>query len=211
MRRRIAHDAGGPTAGAASSGASAGRVGVEISRRSCRGAAHGWDGLAAPRVVHDFRGYRIPTEAELTTALRTATIVVDANVLLNLYYYNEATRDDLLGVLRKLGDRLWLPHQVVREFWRNRLGVLANRGTGSEQAMTALARQQRATVDAIHQWAKATAVDSRARGALIERVDALYTDLESPYGRIPLPRWASLAARCTNRSCRHSRACSTAG
>ncbi|MGH3985617.1 MAG: PIN-like domain-containing protein [Pseudonocardiaceae bacterium] len=130
-------------------------------------------------LYNDFRGYRVPTEAELTNALRTATIVVDANVLLDLYRYNEATRDDLLGVLRKLGDRLWLPHQVVREFWRNRLGVLANRGTGSEQALTAFARQQRATVDAIHQWAKATAVDARARDALIERVDALYTDFEA--------------------------------
>ena len=40
----------------------------------------------------------MPAEAELTEALRTATTVVDANVLLNLYRYNEATRDDLLDV-----------------------------------------------------------------------------------------------------------------
>ena len=82
----------------------------------------------------DFRGYRVPTEAELTEALRTATAVVDANVLLNLYRYNEATRDDLLDVLQRLGDRLWIPHQVLREFWRNRLSVLASRGTGSAEA-----------------------------------------------------------------------------
>ncbi len=126
----------------------------------------------------DFRGYRVPTEAELTEALRTATAVVDANVLLNLYRYNEATRDDLLDVLQRLGDRLWIPHQVLREFWRNRLSVLASRETGSEQALTAFAKQQRATTDAIHQWAKTTAVEMRERDSLIQRVDALHADLE---------------------------------
>ncbi len=92
--------------------------------------------VSRPRGLYDdFRGYRVPGEAELDGALQSATVVVDANVLLNLYRYNEATRDDLLGVLRRLDDRLWLPHQVVREFWRNRLGVLTSRGAGSEQTL----------------------------------------------------------------------------
>lgn len=40
----------------------------------------------------DFQGYRVPTEAELINALRTATIVADANILLNLYRYNEEAK-----------------------------------------------------------------------------------------------------------------------
>ena len=40
--------------------------------------------------------------------------MIDANVLLNLYRYNESPRDDLLEVLQKVGDRLWVPHQVIR-------------------------------------------------------------------------------------------------
>jgi hypothetical protein len=56
--------------------------------------------------------------------------------------------------------------------------VLASRGTGSEQALTAFAKQQRATTDAIHQWAKTTAVEMRERDSLIQRVDALHADLE---------------------------------
>jgi hypothetical protein len=126
----------------------------------------------------DFRGYHVPSEADLDNALRSATTVIDANVLLNLYRYSEATRDDLLDVLRRLGDRLWVPHQVAREFWRNRLSVIARRGTGSEQALAAFAKQHRATLDAIHQWAKATAVDSHHRDNLIEQVDALHAELE---------------------------------
>lgn len=95
-------------------------------------------------IYDDFCGYRLPTEDELNSALQSALVVVDANVLLNLYRYSESTRNDLLEVLRSLGKRLWIPHQVMREFWRNRLSVLGSRGAGTEQALTALSRQQRA-------------------------------------------------------------------
>ena len=51
-------------------------------------------------------------------------VVPDANVLLNLYRYTDQARDDLLSVLERLGNQLWVPHQVLVEFWRNRDAVL---------------------------------------------------------------------------------------
>ena len=130
-------------------------------------------------IYDDFPGYRLPADSELETALRSALVVVDANVLLNLYRYNESTRDDLLRVLRALGDRLWVPNQVLREFWRNRLSVLASRGAGTDQALAALSKQQRATSDAIHQWAKTVAIDAADRESLLDKVAALHASLES--------------------------------
>lgn len=130
-------------------------------------------------IYDDFPGYRLPVESELEIALRFALVVVDANVLLNLYRYNESTRDDLLGVLRRLGDRLWVPNQVLREFWRNRLGVLASRGAGTDQALAALGKQQRATSDTIQQWAKTVAIDAADRESLLEKVATLHAILES--------------------------------
>lgn len=56
---------------------------------------------------------------------REALFVFDANVLLNLYRYRAATKDELLSVLTKLADRVWIPFQVALEFQRNRLGVIA--------------------------------------------------------------------------------------
>jgi hypothetical protein len=129
-------------------------------------------------IYDDFPGYRLPSVEDQDEALRSALVVVDANVLLNLYRYNASTRDDLLGVLRRLGDRLWTPHQVLREFWRNRLGVLVSRGAGTDQALATLSRQQRATTDAIRQWAKTVAVEARYERYLMEKVDALHADLE---------------------------------
>ncbi|WP_367127087.1 PIN-like domain-containing protein [Saccharothrix sp. HUAS TT1] len=126
-----------------------------------------------------FPGYRRAPERELDDALRTALVVVDANVLLNLYRYNEATRDDLLGLLRRVGDRLWVPHQVMREFWRNRLTVLAGRAAAVDQVLAALAKQRRAADDALLQWAKTTALPDADRDGLLDRVAALHEELEA--------------------------------
>lgn len=55
----------------------------------------------------------------------TALFVFDTNVLLNLYRYQERTRDELFDTLDKLSDRVWVPHHVALEFQRNRLAVIA--------------------------------------------------------------------------------------
>jgi len=45
-----------------------------------------------------------------------ATFVLDANVLLNLYRFPKGAAHDLLDVLERLSDRLWLPHQATVEY-----------------------------------------------------------------------------------------------
>jgi PIN like domain len=137
------------------------------------------DELAAGAGIYDdFPGYRLPSDEELDTVLQSALVVVDANVLLNLYRYNATTRDDLLGVLRQLGDRLWVPHQALREFWRNRLGVLESCRASTDQALTALSKQLAAVTEAIKRWAKSVAVEAEHESLLVGKVAALHDDLE---------------------------------
>jgi hypothetical protein len=136
----------------------------------------GSDGHAG--IYDDFPGYRLPPDHELNQALQAALVVVDANVLLNLYRYNESTRDDLLEVLQKVGDRLWVPNQVMTEFWRNRVGVLASRGSATVQVLDALGKQQRASADAIRQWAKSVAAEAEFQGHLLDKTEALYAEIE---------------------------------
>lgn len=85
-----------------------------------------------------FEGYRTPSPAAIASALRDGLVVLDTNVLLNLYRYGEKSRSDLINVLVALGDRLWVPHQVATEFWRNR-----------ERALTSQLSEIRASTDAI--------------------------------------------------------------
>ncbi len=80
-----------------------------------------------------FEGFRNPTDDDLKDALRTALVVLDANVLLRLYDYQGRALDDFLQVLEALGDRLFVPHQSMDEFWRNRVTTLQqNQGKHGE-------------------------------------------------------------------------------
>lgn len=81
-----------------------------------------------------FREWYAPSEAELNQIWADGLVVLDANVLLNLYLYPESTRNEFLEVLKSFGDRLWLPHQVALEFHRNREAKLP---------------EQRSTLDAL--------------------------------------------------------------
>jgi len=63
-------------------------------------------------------------DADYHRLLTSGLVIPDTNVFLNLCRYDEPTRDDLLRILGKLGSRLWAPHQVIAEFWRNRETIL---------------------------------------------------------------------------------------
>ena len=76
-----------------------------------------------------FPGYHRPTKDEFEKLWQTCTFVLDANVLLNLYRYPEQARKDLLKVLNKVRDRIWIPYQAALEFERNRLIVIAEQTT----------------------------------------------------------------------------------
>lgn len=71
-----------------------------------------------------FPGYYRRTDKELSRIWEDGIFVLDANVLLNLYRYSEGTREELLGVLCRIKDRLWVPRQVADEFHSNRQSVI---------------------------------------------------------------------------------------
>jgi PIN domain-containing protein len=71
-------------------------------------------------IYDGFEGYRQPKERELSEALASGSVVLDANVLLSLYGFPQPARELALKYLTSLKERLWVPNQVMREFWRNR-------------------------------------------------------------------------------------------
>ncbi|MFG3721102.1 PIN-like domain-containing protein [Streptomyces massasporeus] len=54
-------------------------------------------------------------------------VVLDTNVLLSLYEYTPAAREQVINALKSVQKRLWLPHQVGLEFVRGRHRVIAER------------------------------------------------------------------------------------
>jgi hypothetical protein len=70
----------------------------------------------------------------------TALIILDANILLNLYRYTDETREGLLEILesQKISERLWLPFQAALEFHRNRALVIAEQAVPYQKIVAAI-------------------------------------------------------------------------
>jgi len=77
-----------------------------------------------------FRGYYRPTQAEENDMWSSADIVMDTNVVLDLYKYHAKTTDLYLRSLDKFKAQLWLPYQVALEFHKNRPKVRAETTKG---------------------------------------------------------------------------------
>jgi hypothetical protein len=124
-----------------------------------------------------FEGYRIPTEADKRLALTTALVAVDANVLLNLYHYNKRTTDDLLTIFARLGDRLMVPHQAMREFHRNRIKAIGNPAQATQNVLGLLEKSRNGARNALDTWSKQIALDGGDLTRLHEDIDHLFEEL----------------------------------
>lgn len=76
---------------------------------------------------NEFIGFYMPNEQELKAAWHSekTKFIFDANVLLKLYSYQPNTLNDFFSILKKLGDKIWIPHQVGLEFQNRRLDIKA--------------------------------------------------------------------------------------
>jgi len=71
-----------------------------------------------------FKGYYTYDEKEYKSIWRSATIVLDTNILLNLYRYSKKTRKILIDILKEEEKRLWIPYYVGQEYFKNRDKVI---------------------------------------------------------------------------------------
>lgn len=75
-------------------------------------------------MLNAFKEHFEYSEEQLKDLWTRCIFCLDANVLLNFYRYSTRTKNQLLGVLESLGDRLWIPHRSAYEFFFNRLNVI---------------------------------------------------------------------------------------
>lgn len=66
-----------------------------------------------------FRGYFAYSPDEFGDMWKSATFTFDANCLLDLYRYQQSSARLFLEALEFVKDRVWLPHQAAKEFFRN--------------------------------------------------------------------------------------------
>jgi hypothetical protein len=74
-------------------------------------------------VKNIFPGHFRPQKSDFDNHWNESIFIVDANVLLNLYRYSEATRKELEKSMEGVKDRIFIPHHAAKEFFKNRLSV----------------------------------------------------------------------------------------
>lgn len=121
--------------------------------------------------------YRSPLPEDYEQIFRAGMVVLDTNVLLNLYRSNSRTRTDTLEVLNSLRERLWIPHQVLTEFWRIREqgSVRHHHNSRAREVSAALDKVNRSAKDALKRWI--TEVHLKNDAEVTERISAALESL----------------------------------
>jgi hypothetical protein len=136
------------------------------------------DGGQRAGLYDDFEAYRTPTDADYHKLFTGGLIIPDTNVFLNLYRYNEQTRNDLLTVLGRLGDYLWVPHQVMDEFWRNRENVLKD-PQDTDTCISQLSRHREQATGTFRTWANRVSLQPERSTALRQVIEQAFDEVIS--------------------------------
>jgi predicted nucleic acid-binding protein len=135
-------------------------------------------------IFDGFLGYVTPTVENWQDVLSNGMVVVDTNVLLNLYRYNQEARTSLLDVLEKFGGRLWVPNQVMVEFWRNRENALEDPEKQLQQSTSALRADLEKATSHLRTWVNRVSLD-RVNAVKLESVlEAAFEEVISSMERV---------------------------
>lgn len=77
-------------------------------------------------MIELFKGYTNYSKDEYERIWKSAIIVVDTNILLNFYRYSEDTKREMIKILTNLKERLWIPYQIAKEYFKNKNNVMVN-------------------------------------------------------------------------------------
>jgi hypothetical protein len=100
---------------------------------------------------------------------REGLIVLDTNALLDLYRFTSAARQEVLALLRKVADRLWMPYQVGLEFHRNRLGVIHDASGEHRRASKAVEEAWNKLRSALEDTRSRTGMDRQSLNRALEQ------------------------------------------
>src|SRR5215467_13881447 len=88
------------------------------------------------RLTVEFDGWLRDSPLDLKEFLEHGLVVLDANVLLDLYEVGAQARNEILGTLRSIKNRLWIPNQVALEYSRRRRQVVLDRMSSFKRVKT---------------------------------------------------------------------------
>lgn len=106
------------------------------------------------RLTVEFDGWLRDRPLALKEFLEHGLVVLDANVLLDLYEVGTQARNEIISTFRSIKNRLWIPNQVALEFSRRRRQVVLDRMSSYKRVETDVSTAAASAADVIE-----TAVD----------------------------------------------------
>ncbi|MFZ4182357.1 PIN-like domain-containing protein [Streptomyces pseudogriseolus] len=137
----------------------------------------------------DFGAFRTPTPADFSSVLTHGLVSPDANVLLNAYRYTEQARADLLSALGALGDRLWVPHQVLVRFWRNRETTISDARSTDAKAAEEMSDHSTQAVQTLRTWANRVALSDDDFNDLRDRLTEIFEEGRKKINEVGEGEW----------------------
>ncbi|MEU4528028.1 PIN-like domain-containing protein [Micromonospora ureilytica] len=125
-------------------------------------------------IFDGFEGFRQVKPEDMVEAVRSSTVALDTNVLLDLYRSLKQTREENIEALREVGPRLFMPAQVQSEFWRNRDQVI--RDVIDRDSAEGLREAQRKARTVLNAWGKQILSKSEA--------DTLRNELDAAFQQV---------------------------
>lgn len=126
-----------------------------------------------------FKGYYRPTKAEEDDMWASAHIVMDTNVVLDLYKYHAKTTSLYVRSLRKFKQQLWLPYQVALEFHKNRPKVRAETTKGHKERIKDLESiRNKIQQNSLKSKLSSSTVEEELIAKTEEAIDALKSELK---------------------------------
>lgn len=140
-------------------------------------------GVISSPFAHGFEGWSPPAAEQVRTAIKEGLVVVDTNVLLNLYRYDRDVTQQWFQIFERLGSRLWIPHQVLVEFWKNR-DHLAGHPISTQKAASDIRKERDKIVSSYTAWIRSQGLtqtpghQDRVR-ALTDTIDSLLEEIDA--------------------------------
>ncbi|MBC2263134.1 hypothetical protein HCB37_01265 [Listeria booriae] len=126
------------------------------------------------------------SKVEISNPDKTTLIVLDTNVLLNIYRISKSTRKDFLDILEGLKDNLFIPYQIGLEYHLDRQSVLSEFKTVKDDLFGRLGEQTATFINRIENEISQVSIKStdytNKRKEVVkiikEKVDSLLNELK---------------------------------
>lgn len=126
-----------------------------------------------------FKEHFFPSNEDLDKIWGDSLIVFDTCTILNLYKYTKTTREQYLKLLESCQDRVWLPYQVVSEFFNNRLSTIRGQEKGYGAIKVFLEKQYVVITNELNRYKKHSFIDIESiKKMILKQFEEVYEKLD---------------------------------